>query len=89
MEKCMNLNEYLSRGSIPDVGGLMSLISSRCRKKTKDTLKRRLTTQVSLLKQCGIFTRMTYGENGWDYCCGQSWNDEMRTIRECLIDGIM
>jgi len=85
----MNLNEYLSIGTVPDVDGLVSMITYRCKQKTVDKLKRRLTTQALLLKHHGIYDRMTYKENGWEYNCGQSWNDEMRTIRECLIDGIM
>ena len=88
MSESTNLNEYLTRGTVPDVDGLVSMIAHRCRQKTRDTLTRRLSTQVSLLGREGIYDRMTYDANGWGYCCGQSWGDEMRTIRECLIDGI-
>lgn len=85
----MDLNEHLSSGTVPDVDGLICMITYRCKQKTVDTLRRRLTTQVSLLRKHGIYNRMTHGEKGWEYCCGQSWNDEMRTIRECIINGIM
>lgn len=64
---------------------LFCLISKRCRVNTKDKLSRRLELPLSLWKDYGIYRRVTFDNQGIDYICGQSWSDEMRTLRECVL----
>ena len=61
-------------------------ISKGCRQSTKDKLSRRLNLPLSLWENYGIYSRMTFKNGESDYICGQSWNDEMRTLRECILD---
>jgi hypothetical protein len=64
---------------------LVSMIGYRCRAETKSKLQRRLALPLSLLKNHGIYDRLMIGDQSVEYICGQSWDDEMRTLRECLI----
>jgi hypothetical protein len=64
---------------------IVSMIGYRCRAETKSKLQRRLALPLSLLKNHGIYDRLMIGDQSVEYICGQSWDDEMRTLRECLI----
>lgn len=64
---------------------IVSMIGYRCRHDTKARLKRRLALPLALLKNHGIYDRLMIGDRSIEYVCGQSWDDEMRTLRECLI----
>lgn len=61
------------------------MIGSGCRQATKEKLARRVELPLSLWGSFGIFSRVVF-RNGTDYICGQSWTDEMRTLRECVLD---
>ena len=60
-------------------------IGKGCRQKTKDKLRRMVSLPLSLWNNYGIYSRMTFKNGLPEYICGQSWTDEMRTLRECLI----
>lgn len=62
---------------------VLAIIGKGCRKQTKETLERRLK-YVHLNKNYDIYTRLIV-EPQVQYVCGQSWSDEMRTLRQCLI----
>jgi hypothetical protein len=64
---------------------IISMIGYRCRQDTKKRLKRRLALPLALLKNHGIYDRLMIGDRSIEYVCGQSWDDEMRVLRECLI----
>ena len=61
------------------------MVTKRCRQETKDRVWRRLELTLSLWKSYGIYHRMTLDDKGAEYVCGQSWPDEMRTLRNCII----
>jgi hypothetical protein len=63
-----------------------SLIAKGTRQKTRERLARRIELPLALWKDYGIYSRVTFVDNDVDYICGQSWNDEMRTLRECVLD---
>ncbi len=64
---------------------LYRLISARCRQNNKARLGRRVELPLSLWKDFGIYSRVTFVNGEVDYICGQSWVDEMRTLRECIL----
>lgn len=68
------------------IEALVAMIGYRCRRDTKAKLRRRLDRPLSLFHNYGIYGRLIITENGCDYHCGQSWDDEMRTLRECIIN---
>jgi len=63
----------------------LSLIGKGCRKNTKEKLSLRLQVPLSLWKRYGIYSRVILTDNDVEYICGQSWTDEMRTLRECIL----
>jgi hypothetical protein len=64
---------------------ILSFIGKGCRQATKDKLARRLELPLALWNSYGIYHRITLDDDGADYVCGQSWTDEMRTLRECFL----
>ena len=69
------------------IKSFIAFVGSKCRQKTKEKLERRLKTPFSLWTNYGIFSRVILeNDNQIYYICGQSWNDEMRTLRECILN---
>jgi hypothetical protein len=64
---------------------ILSMIGKGCRENTKSRLARRLELPLSCWERYGIYSRMTLNDDGANYICGQSWPDEMRTLRECIL----
>ena len=64
---------------------ILSFVGKGCRKNTKESLNRKLNFPLSLWKDYGIYTRIFLSESGAEYCCGQSWNEEMHTLRQCIL----
>ena len=65
---------------------LFDLLAKGTRQKTRERLARRIELPLSMWKDYGIYSRVTFVTDGVDYICGQSWTDEMRTLRECVLD---
>jgi hypothetical protein len=68
------------------IDDILSMIGKGCRARTKERLAFRLRVPLSLWKSYGIYSRMTLTEDSAEYICGQSWTDEMRTLRECILE---
>ncbi len=90
MEVDLNVlfSDYL-KGKIeelPNREGLVALFGHRCRKETKERLHRRLSSP-GLIQGHGIFHRVMFDVDSqeWSYCAGQSYPDEIRTVRELLL----
>lgn len=68
-----------------DIGQIMSIVGNRCHVRTKQRIMAALCN-VRNIDSHGILQRMQYShERGWEYCAGQSYPDEIRTVRKCLI----
>jgi len=65
---------------------ILSFVGKGCRENTKAKLSRRLDVPLSLWERYGIFSRIVLDNDGASYICGQSWTDEMRTLRECILN---
>ena len=68
---------------------IIRLVGKKCRANTVDRLVRRLTLPLSIWKSYGIYSRLILTDDQTTspyYICGQSWTDEMRTLRECILD---
>lgn len=92
-ESLSDLIYRAKKGELPNstlnesqIESLVSMIGSRCRSVTKDKLRRRLSVPLSCLKNYGIYGRVIIKDKHADYICGQDWNSEMKTLRECFLD---
>jgi len=69
-----------------DIDNLVTLLGKHCRLGTLQRLRSCLTYGASRIASYGILERLVKEENGaWSYCAGQSYPDEIRTIREIII----
>ena len=66
-----------------EVKKLVDIFGYRCREKTKDELRRSLRA-VPMAKPYGIYSRIILSPRV-DYLHGQSYDDEIRAVRKCLI----
>lgn len=71
-----------------DINSLISLLGKGCRHKTKQRLRSVLTYGPSTVEDCGIMRRLTKETDGWSYCAGQSYTDEIRTVRSVILGKI-
>ena len=64
---------------------LLHLLGKRCAQKTKDRLARTLAF-VPHIPNYGIYRRVDL--DPVSYCAGQSYPDEIRCVRDCLLGKI-
>lgn len=80
-----NLKTNLSENDIDEI---VSLICHKCRLDTYRKVRSILTYRASSIPSYGILERLTKNSAGsWSYCAGQSYLDEIRTIREIIVKG--
>ena len=84
--KLENTNLTLNESQIQDI---LRIVGNRCRQPTKERLVASLRVPLKFWKRYGIYSRLTLTENGANYICGQSWTDEMRTLRNCILHGLV
>ena len=65
---------------------IVAMVGKGCRADTKHRLARMVSLPLSLWTKHGIYSRVTLDDEGASYICGQSWSDEMRTLRECMLN---
>lgn len=70
-----------------DIDELMALIGNRCRHDTKTRLRSILTYGPSTIPDYGIMRRLVKYNGTWTYIAGQSYPDEIRTVRNIVIKG--
>lgn len=66
---------------------LYILLAKGCRAKMRNRLARRVALPLSLWENYGIYRRVEVGDSSVSYCAGQSYPDEIRTVRECVSGG--
>ena len=66
-----------------EVEELVSLLTKRCNPRTKYAVRLALLEPTSLDKH-GIFSRVYCDKHGWQYCAGQSYTEELATVRSLL-----
>jgi hypothetical protein len=64
---------------------ILDMVGKGCRQNTKERLQRKIDTPLFCWKRYGIYSRLVLNDKGADYICGQSWVDEMRTLRDCIL----
>ena len=61
----------------------VELFGKRCKTRTKNSIRWALMS-VPKIRSYGIFNRVHIENGKMSYCAGQSYPDEIRTVRECL-----
>lgn len=82
-----SFNDLKTQLSEQDVDQIVEIVGHRCRVKTYNRLRSILTYSSSLVPTYGILERLTKKNGGWSYCAGQSYPDEIRTLREIILKG--
>lgn len=84
----LNFNDLKNKLTQDDINQILAIVSYRCRTKTTNRLRSILTYGTSSIGNFGIFDRLIKENNRWDYIIGQSYTDEIRTLRECILGKI-
>jgi len=63
---------------------LFTVVSKGCHEGTKLEIRRSINS-VPNIRNYGIFSRVLFVDGGCMYCAGQSYPDETRTVRKCLL----
>ncbi len=86
IEREKTFNELKTQLTEKDIDEILTIVGYRCRVNTINKLGARLTYSPSTIPNYGILERLTKDSYGlWSYCAGQSYTDEIRTIREIFL----
>lgn len=86
--KQQNLNTLKQSLTENDIDQIVAIVCHRCRIKTTNRIRSILTYHPSSIPNYGIFDRLLKEGNTWSYCAGQSYPDEIRTLRDCILGKI-
>lgn len=64
---------------------LTALLGKRCNAQTKSRLAYKLSLPLYLYSDYGIYRRVSFDNGRAEYCAGQSYTDEIRTVRELIL----
>jgi hypothetical protein len=70
-----------------DRNQILEIVGYRCKIGTIRRMRSMLTYSPSLIPVYGILSRLTKMNGHWSYCAGQSYPDEIRTIKEIFLKG--
>ena len=88
--RTIDFNDVL-RGEVElteqDISQIIAVIGYRCRHNTLVRLRSILTYGKGTIKQYGIFNRLIKENGHWCYVAGQSYTDELKTVRDCILRG--
>lgn len=87
MSKQENFNNLREELTYADISQITNLVCTKCKSKTRNRVKSLLTYSLSLVPFYGIFDRLIRENGEWSYCAGQSYPDEIRTLREIILKG--
>lgn len=82
-----SFNDLKNQLSEQDIDQIIEIVGYRCRVKTCNRIRSILTYSPSLIPTYGILERLTKENGGWSYCAGQSYPDEIKTLREIILKG--
>jgi hypothetical protein len=83
-----NFNDLKSNLSPDDIEQVLMIVAHRCRANTWRRLRSILTYGTSSMDSFGIYSRLIKENGKWQYIAGQSYPDEIRTLRECMLGKI-
>ena len=84
--KQINFNNHREQLTEIDIKELYELLSKGLRQNNRELLAKRLEKHLNLIPYYGILDRLIKESDGWSYCAGQSYPDEMRTVRKIILE---
>lgn len=85
--KQLNFNNQKLELNDSDIDQLVKIITYKCSVKTTNRVRSILTYSPSLVPSYGILERLIKEDGRWSYCAGQSYPDEIRTVRNIILNG--
>lgn len=85
--KQYNFNDNKMNLTESDIDQLVDLLTPHCRHKTKLRLRSVLTYGKGTIGNYGIFNRLIKESGQWCYVAGQSYPDEIRSVRMLIMNG--
>jgi S-adenosylhomocysteine hydrolase len=85
--KQLNFNNQKEILTDEDIQGIMLILGKGLRMKNFQRLKSMLKYGRNTIPNCGILDRLIKENDGWSYCAGQSYPDEIRTVRNIILTG--
>ena len=86
MMKQINFNNYKEKMTEKDKEEIFEILAEGTRQKTRELLAKRLDKHLDLIPEFGILNRLIKEDYGWNYCAGQSYPDEIRTVRKIILE---
>lgn len=85
----MQINFNNSRETLTenDKDQIIAIVTKGCRIKNTMRVRSILTYDALRLSHYGIFSRLIKEGDRWGYCAGQSYTDEIKTVRELILKG--
>lgn len=80
-------NQLKTQLTESDIDAIVAIVGHRCRIKTCNRLRSILTYSPSLIPTYGILDRLSKEPSGWQYFAGQSYTDEIKTVRDVILNG--
>jgi hypothetical protein len=81
----MTFNDLKTQLSDNDIDQILAILGYRCRVGTIRRMRSVLTYAPSAIPTYGILSRLMKDGDTWSYCAGQSYPDEIRTIKEIIL----
>ena len=82
-----NFNNLKATFTDDDINQIVALLGHRCSIKTVNRLRSCITYSSSAIPTYGILQRLIKENDQWSYRAGQSYIDEIRTIRNIILKG--
>jgi hypothetical protein len=80
-----NFNDLKTKLTDLDIEQIVTIVGYRCRIKTCQRLTSILKYGPSTIGSYGILSRLVKESGQWEYIAGQSYTDEIRVVRECIL----
>ena len=80
-----SFNDLKTKLTDLDIEQIVNIVGYRCRFKTVNRLTSILKYGSGTIGSYGIFSRLVKDSGRWEYIAGQSYTDEIRVVRDCIL----
>ena len=80
-----SFNDLKTKLTELDIEQIVNIVGYRCRVKTVNRLTSILKYGPNSIGTYGILSRLVKESGCWKYIAGQSYTDEIRVVRDCIL----